>query len=65
MRPQDQVLYLEDRRLENGRRLSHYLKDRAVSANEKINLKLVYTGPPRRLPSQYVQLMVRTLTGYV
>ena len=65
VRIQDQILVVNQQRLENGRRLSHYFNQGLLSADRANNLKLIYTGPPRNLISDFVQLFVRTLTGYV
>ena len=51
--------------LENGRRLHHYLKQGLMAADGPTVMKLTFTGLIRRRYADWVQLFVRTLTGYV
>ena len=64
IRIQNQVLWLGETRLENGRRLQHYFKSGQLSAVGSNTLRLEYTGPSRLAEAHLVQLFVRTLTGY-
>lgn len=65
IRVASQVLLLEGEALHNGRRLQHYLRHHKFSFEQTNILTLRNDGPPLIGKSDFVQIFVRTLTGYV
>ena len=58
------MLLIGNETLYNGRRLSYYLKKGHISPDGRVTVRLNYIEIPRNRMSYFVQLFVRTLTGY-